>query len=324
LLNQNTTIGALTFTQPITPLFMVHQAVKIARADERIATAKAGSAVAKNARKSEIEEIYFKLLIARRRLTSAELRVKNIENTPQYASRSITLAGESGPSQELLEAKNVLATGATAVKTLTAALNRAMGWPEDTELELSMPDPLVETVSLEEVSNKSAIGNLDVVEAEETVIKARAASAISKLEYVPTVAATSGYLFQNLLPSVPSNFGFGGVIASYTLFDFGKREHAVKEANAKVGMAEVALQLTKAKVAADVKKSYFELERSRKLSQMAQKMGSAANVLENVSTRAESIEVKAARAELDIGMLEADLAHREAFAHLNALAGSER
>jgi hypothetical protein len=31
---------ALTFTQPITPLFMVNQAVKIARADEHIATAK--------------------------------------------------------------------------------------------------------------------------------------------------------------------------------------------------------------------------------------------------------------------------------------------
>jgi hypothetical protein len=41
LLSQNQTIAAFTFTQPITPLFTVRQAVRIARADERIAMAKA-------------------------------------------------------------------------------------------------------------------------------------------------------------------------------------------------------------------------------------------------------------------------------------------
>jgi outer membrane protein TolC len=42
---------------------------------------------------------------------------------------------------------------------------------------------------------------------------------------------------------VNSNFGYGGVMASYTLFDFGKREHTVKEARAQLAMAETALQL---------------------------------------------------------------------------------
>jgi hypothetical protein len=64
---------------------------------------------------------------------------------------------------------------ADEVKELSASLNRAMGWPEDTELELAMPDPLVEDVSLEEVSDKSFAANPDVVVAEQTVVKARAA-----------------------------------------------------------------------------------------------------------------------------------------------------
>ena len=95
----------------------------------------------------------------------------------------------------------------------------------------------------------------------------------------------------------------------------------MKEARAKLEMAEIALQITKAKIAADVKKSYFELEHSRQLSQMAQKMGSSVAMLMNVSSHSESMDVKAARAEVQIEMLEADLAHRQALARLNALMG---
>jgi outer membrane protein len=143
-------------------------------------------------------------------------------------------------------------TAAAEVRKLSTSLNRMMGWPDDTELALVPPEPLAEDISLEEVSTKPIGGNPDVIEAEQTVIKARAAAALSKLEYIPTVAAMGGYLFQNALPSVPSNYGYGGVVASYNLFDFGKRERAVKEARAKVEMAEIALQLTKEKVAAEV------------------------------------------------------------------------
>jgi outer membrane protein len=321
LLSQNQTIAAFTFTQPITPLFMVNQAVRIARADERIAMAKAGASVTKNARDTEIEEVYFRLLIAQRQLISAELKLRSHENRPLYAASNIELVHASGQEPELVEVSKTLVTAATEVKELTASLNRVMGWPDETELELVPPDPLVESISLEEVADKSAAANPDVIEAEESVVKARAASVISKLEYVPTVAAVGGYLFQNAIPLMPNNFGYGGVMVAYNLFDFGKRERAVKEARAQLGMAEIALQMTKFKVAANVKKSYFELERSRQLSQLAQKMGLSVGWLMNVGSTPESIEVKAARAKVEAEMLEADLEHRQAFARLRALVG---
>ena len=47
IINQNQTMAALTFVQPITPLFEVRQAVRIARADERIAKAKAAASISK-------------------------------------------------------------------------------------------------------------------------------------------------------------------------------------------------------------------------------------------------------------------------------------
>ena len=62
------------------------QAVKIARADERIAMAKAGTAAARNARNAEIEGTYFQLLIAQRQLTSADWKLRSSENHPLYAA----------------------------------------------------------------------------------------------------------------------------------------------------------------------------------------------------------------------------------------------
>ena len=56
LFSPNQPIATITFTQPMTPLFQVYQAVRIARADERIAMAKAGVAVAKNTSDIEVEE----------------------------------------------------------------------------------------------------------------------------------------------------------------------------------------------------------------------------------------------------------------------------
>jgi outer membrane protein TolC len=319
IINKDFTFASLSFVQPITPLFEVRQAVRIARADERIAMAKAAASISKNARDSEVEQTYFELLIAQRKLTSAEWKLRSDAPRPLYASASPGLIPVSEQETGTMEARKAVEAAAARVKELTASLNRLMGWSSDTELELVVPDPLVESISLREVADKPAAANLALVEAEQTVVKARAAASISKMAYFPTVAAVSGYAFQNVLPAVNSNFGYGGVMASYTLFDFGKREHAVKEAHAQLEMAQAALQLTQAKLAGELKKSYFELERSRQVSLVAQKMGSSTAKLMKVSMSSESLEVRAARADVELEMIEADFAHRQALNRLKAL-----
>jgi outer membrane protein TolC len=324
IVNQDQTAAILTFVQPITPILQVHQAVKIARADERIAIAKAAAGIARNTRNAEVEETYFQLLIVQRQLTAGEWKLRGGENRPLYAAASIDMVRASPPQVESIEARKGVESAIARVKELTGALNRMMGWPEDTELDLEIPDPLVENISVQDVADRPATGNFGIVEAEQTVVKARAAARLAKLAYVPTVAAVGGYAFQNAFPAVLSNFGYGGVFASYTLFDFGKREHAVKEARAQFEMAEIGLQVAKAKAAGDLKKSYYELERSRQLSNVAQRMGSSATMLINTSAGSESLGVRAARAEMELEMLQADLAHRQAYARLKALMGETR
>jgi outer membrane protein len=324
LLTQNQTVVAVSFVQPITPLFQVYQLVKIARADERIAMAKAGVTVARNTSTAQLEEAYFKLLIAQRRLTAAELKLRNTETWPQYASASLKVVSTPAQDPESGQASKALATASTEVRELTASLNRMVGWPEDTELELIPPEPLVENISLEDVADQPTSANSEVVEAEQTAVKARAASVLSKLAYMPTVAAMSGFIYQNAVPLMPNTFGYGGVMVSYNIFDFGKREHAVKEASAQLGMAETAVELTKAKVAANMKTSYSELERTRLLSAQTQKMASVVTRLMTVSSNPESADMIAARVSVETEMLEADMAHRQAYARLKALMGPQK
>ena len=60
-----------------------------------------------------------------------------------------------------------------------------------------------------------------------------------------------------------------GLLGSWNVFDFGKRERTINECNAQVRMAETALQLIKAKVAAAIDGDYPAMMRSRQSNEPA-------------------------------------------------------
>jgi outer membrane protein TolC len=184
------------------------------------------------------------------------------------------------------------------------------------------PDPCFEDISLKEATEKALAANPEVVEAEQNLVKARAASTVQKLSYVPVVAVVGGYAYNNeVLPLLPRDFSFIGVIATYNMFDFGKREHTIKGAKAQAEMAEIALQLTKAKVAASVKSSHFELQRSRQLSELTRRLASAIQV-QKVSYEENSAEITTAKkAKVEAEMFQADLEYRQALTRLKTLMG---
>jgi outer membrane protein TolC len=319
LAGQNQTLVAVTATQPITPLFQLRELYKINLADERIARAKAGMPVYETA--SKVEKAYYELLVAQRQLTFVKMKATETENKWMVASSALPLTSDTH-DEELIKTSNALAISTTKVKELTAALDDILGWPSDTELQLVPPDPRFEEISLKEASEKALAANPEVVEAEQNVVKAQSAVTIQKLSYVPVVAAMGGYAYQNdVLPLLPHDFSFVGIVATYNLFDFGKREHTIKGADAQSEMAGIALQLTKAKVAASVKASHFELERSRQLSQLTRRLNSAIQ-LQKVSYEENNVEITAAKkAKVEAEMFQADLEYREALARLKTLMG---
>lgn len=322
LVGKDQTLVAVTGTQPITPLFQLRELYKINLADENIAKAKAGMPVSETA--SVIEKSYYGLLVAQRQLVLANVNATETANKWLVAGSPASVVAAPGHNEELIEASNELAIATSKVKELTASLNGMLGWPADTELQLVTPDPGFEDISLKEATDKAMAANPEVIEAEQNVVKARAASTIQKLAYVPVVAAMGGYAYNaNVLPLLPRDFSFIGLVATYNLFDFGKREHTIKGANAQAEIAEIALQLTKAKVAGAVKTSHLELERLRQLSELTRRLDSAIR-LERTSYEKTGAEVAAAKeTKVEAEMFQADLDYRQALARMKTLMGEQ-
>jgi outer membrane protein TolC len=147
---------------------------------------------------------------------------------------------------------------------------------------------------------------------------------LAKSAYIPSVAIVGGWLYQTALAEtvLPQNFAYVGVIATYTLFDSGKRERTVKELSAQVKAADLGVELTKAKVAAAARTSYLELERSRELVQLARRMVSAPRVVEASYTSGDQ-EADAARAQLEAELFRAELEYRQAYARVKSLVGDK-
>jgi outer membrane protein TolC len=273
---------------------------------------------------NRVEKNYFDLLVAERELITAKTEAKKIQAKWLTASNSGSPRISAEQEADMIAAEKAIALPASKVQELTASLLEMVGLPEGTKLELVPPEPLVEDLSLTEVAARAEAANPEVVEAEQTAVKAHSGLKLSKMAYFPTVAVIGGYANQNLMSNavLPKDFSYIGVLGTWTLFDFGKREHAVKEVKAQSEAADLAVQLTKAKVAQGVKSSYLELERSRKLSQLARRMVSATQVIE-ASYKSDDPEVESARAKMEADMFRAELEYRQAYARLKNLMGNK-
>jgi len=295
LLAKDQTIVAVTVTQPVTPLFKVHEVVKIARADEVVASAKAAQLTAQVL--SKVEQIYFALLIAQRQQTGAEIKTQMSERPG------------------LLEADKELITTRSRVLELTQSLNALIGFEPDTELELAAPEPVLESISEREVTQQALANSPEIIEAEQTVVKAKAAAKLSKLEYVPNVAVIGGYMFQTAIPAVSTDFSYIGVMATWNLFDFGKREKIVSEHRTQLEMAEAAVDLVKARVAANAHKALLDLQRTRRIRDLTRQLATTFEVV-SVSYPEASLKAKADRAKAEEDMFQAELDYRLAYSQL--------
>jgi outer membrane protein TolC len=318
LLGQDQTFVAVTATQPITPLFKVREAVALARADENIARAKAGMPVATVS--TAVEKNYFELLIAQKEMALAEATVQKARAARLMAG-SAFLTARLDESAIETEVDDAFEASSDRVRDLTASLNQLLGWPADTPLQLESPAPLDERLSFQDVVAAALQANVDVIEAEQNVRKADAASNLSKLDYVPDIAVTGGYVFQaDVVPALPDDFSYIGVIGSYNIFDFFKREHSMRARGAQLRMARTALELTKAKVLAAVKTSYLELEQSRTAKATARGAAAAAGVVD-AKSRADDFDLRAVEVRTAIEALRLDHGHRQAYARLQAVMG---
>src|SRR5262245_56524280 len=178
LFGQDWTFLVLTAAQPITPLLKVRQAVRVARADEIIARAKAGMPVSTS---SALEKTYFDLLHAQREMALAEANVRRAWAAPPPAGSALVAvsARPTDPTDARdADVRRQLLASSVRVNELTASLNELLGWPVSTRLELNAPNLLVETLSLQDALGKALATNPVVIEADQTLGKAKAGARV--------------------------------------------------------------------------------------------------------------------------------------------------
>jgi outer membrane protein len=301
LLGKDWTAVALTVVQPVTQLLQVRQAVTVARADEEIARAK-GAQMASQISEN-VERSYFALLIAQRHQFIAHKKIERLSGGSQLVNTVAISAGKATESQAaFVEASKELVAADSEVEEWSRSLNALIGFGPDAKLILALPEPIMETVSLTQATQQAVTNSPEVVEAEQTLVKAKAASRLSKLEYIPGVAIVGGYVNQPqaVLPLLPGDFSYIGFTATLNIFDFGKREKTISERHAQVEMAEAGVAMTKTKVAATVQKSFLDLQRTQKLRDLTRRLaaGYEEAALENSPARA-AAEVEVFQAEMD-------------------------
>src|SRR5262249_42649605 len=195
LFGKDETAIVFTVIQPVTQLLQVHQAVNVARADEEIAKAKAAGVTSQIA--MNVEHAYFALLIAQRQQTIASTKVKMLESGSQLASTiSLPVGNILEHKSALLEASKELTTASNVVTELTQSLNALIGFAPEPKLGLVPPEPAIEAGPLPQGSQQAGANKPEVCETKQTVAKAKGASKLAKLEYVPAVTVIGGYINQ--------------------------------------------------------------------------------------------------------------------------------
>jgi outer membrane protein TolC len=262
--------------------------------------------------------------VAQRQQSGAEIKMKLLTNRGPVATVSARAVEPAGERQAaMLEAGKALVNANSRVAELTQTLNLLMGEPLETQLELAEPEPMIETISSGGPVQQAVDSNPEVVEAQQSLVKARAAAQLSKLEYMPAVGAIWGYSRQTVIPALPGDFSFVGFMATWNVFDFGKRERTVSERTTQVRMAETNLELVRAKVAASVQKASLDVQRTRRIMQLTRQVATMSATME-ANYPGSGLEAKAARAQSEAEMYQAELDYRVAYAELKRAMGAAK
>jgi outer membrane protein TolC len=315
VLNQNTTLSMVTAIQPITDLLKVRQGVKIARADEGIAQAQMEQG--RRELISGVQQLFWGLLAAQR------IRADMFPGAA--AVEQLAKTGNLEARMALVEGKQAVQEVSNQIADLQEQLAILLDLPATTQFDLVEPAlPVLPVKSAEEAVGLALGNSPEIQEAEQTICKARAAVCAAKLDYVPSVAVTGGYVNQTAADYIQPNIGYAGVMATYTFVDWGKRRNTIRERCQLVTMATLKMQQTPDTVRQKTLKAYREFEETQEAMKLAGELvtlrAQAAKSAAGVSAQ-----LKAGKDLLtaQVDQLKADLAHRIAYVKLMSVLGRE-
>ena len=318
VLNQDTSFTNVAVLQPITDLLKVRQGVRIAQADEHIAQAQ----LEKGTREllGDMEQFYWGLLATQR------IRAGVIEG--YSGAQKLAQLGTVETRTAFLEARQALQQVNVQLADLQEQLNILLDMPPCTILELIEPPLPGPPVACADDAIKLAMETSpDLREAAANIAKAEAATSAARLDFVPSFAAIGGYTNQTGASYIQQNFGYIGVVGSYTFVDWGKRKNVIREREHLISMANLKYRQTQDELLQKTLKAFRGLAESHEALMLAREMvglrkEAEVKALPGAQTDPIGlIEASKARATAEVDYVKADLAYRQAHLELSTLIG---
>jgi outer membrane protein TolC len=228
------------------------------------------------------------------------------------------------PSPELriglLEARQGMLQVRGQAQELNDQLDTLLGLPGDTRLELVDPVPQDLPVhGAEEAAQLALACNLEVRDAEQSIVKAEAALKVAKMAYIPDVNVIGGYANQTGASYIQPNIGYFGVTANYTFWDWGKRRDLKRQRDTDIAMAHQNVLVTIEKVRAEARKAYGTFDQAREAYKLAGEMVLARKEAEKGAAGAAAAQAKADTSKAQLEEMKAEIAYRVAHAQLAGL-----
>ncbi len=309
VLNQDTSLTTALVAQPITKLIAVNGLVQISKADESIARAKLDGGAKELL--SGVTQAYYGLIGAIRIQDALQL-----QETVLHKQLGITPLPQLRIG--LLEVQQGLAQIRSQVQELTDQMNDLLDFPPGTHLELVDPVPPPPSVqSIEQAMQLAASCNSQVREAQQEIAKAEAALKIANMDYLPDVNVVGGWANQTGASYIQDNFTYFGLTATYTFWEWGKKNDIVRVREADVALAHQNLQMAMDKVQLAARKAYSEFVQALAAYRLAGEMVQACQDAEKgVADPTAAANAQAATAKAELDLMKAEISYRVAHAQL--------
>ncbi|MCX6215695.1 TolC family protein [Spirosoma sp.] len=333
----NLFFGNVLAYQPISQLGKIKDGIKVAETD--VALAKTQVSQAELAVRQGVEKLYFGLLIAQRQQQQVQTTIE-LTQAKLYDVESALLAGKTDPvnkvglQADLANQQQQLLQLTNQVEDYTADLNELLGQPAETPLNLNpVSDSLPALPELATFLEGAKSGNLEVRQADQTSQKATLGVQAARKDYIPTVGALGGYLFQNVISDLPQSNYFVGLQLSYNIVDFGRRRSALNQRLSQEKQASENVQYTREHIAGEVQKAHRKARQAQSLLPIAAQAAQyrrdelklkTDRLAAGLALKRDVLETQAALAKAEADLYSAQLAYRLALSDLEALTGISR
>jgi outer membrane protein TolC len=314
VLNQDTSFVQIGVVQPLTDILKVRQGVKIAQADQQIAKAQLEKAIRQVV--GGVEQLYWGMLTARKLQAGAAASVREAELAAQSKAVDARLA--------LVEARQALQEVSKQVDDLQDQLVGLLDLPPCTVLDLAEP-PLPDLTfrCADEVVALALAASPERKEAGQNVLKADAALQAGKLDFMPSIGLTAGYINQTGASYIEPNIGYIGAAGTWTLFNGGKRIEVLQERKTIVAMANLKLSQTEDEVRQNAIKAYREVGDAQDTLKLATEMVVLRREAEKAAKGADLPAAVKARMNAEVEAVKAEMNLRIAGAKLLNLVGRD-